>query len=130
MIDKLQSKIYNSFKIEHNVKENDERKEKDKEKEKREKSSDRVNKYDKYENLGNFSIDDLDLDNFHGFNVIRDRNNGNENIPDIRIGNKKGNIHNDQRRSNVHGQIVEYGSNDYRKEYLSEMKNVNRRENL
>ena len=77
--------------------------------------------------MSNFNLDDLDLGGIHGYQSINERNNGNENVPDSRIGNKKHRISKLQRRMKADGSTMAIGSDDFGKDSLSEMNNVNRR---
>ena len=85
-------------------------------------NNNRINKYDRY---NKFKINSFNFDKFHGFNMIKNRNNGNENIPSELIGDKANEIPKAQKRSNKDGIVIHSGSGDFGMSNLSDMSNVN-----
>ena len=124
MIKGIKSKIYNDFKKENEI---DSEVRIGKEKKKSNGKSNRINKYDMYDKLSNFDLDKLDLGGIHGYRPIEARNNGIENIPSLRIGNRNNEASILQRRSDMNGRKIANGSSDFDENELGSMTNVSRR---
>ena len=123
MIKGIKSKIYSDFKKENNI--GNEIKIGDNAGNRRKDNAKRINKYDMYDKLNNFNIDELDLEVIHGYKSIDERNKGDENIPSLKIGNKRYKASKLQRRVKSDGSVVASGSDDYNKNEMGSMENVN-----
>ena len=91
---------------------------------KNEKKKQRINKYDMYNTLCKFDLDNLDLGGIHVYRHIEQRNKNNENVPSSKIGKKRHGISKLQRRMKQDGNIVANGSSDFDKNDLGSMANV------
>ena len=82
-----------------------------------------------YDDVSNIDLSTLDFGNLHGYKLIKNRNKKCENIPSLKIGNKRRKTHKEQKIKRKNGSVVQDGSDDYNRRELRNMNNVNGQSN-